>query len=419
MTHDNRRGALYHAFMRCLVVIAILLLLVGCSSRPLVPLVPQEGAPPDSVVAASLERAITMGEILHLYPWARAIWMANLELIEDLQPTLVGRAALVWGWEHIMLRGMSGLRYRVQAVHDVAPEAVVQGCIFEFISRDVERVTVPAHVLAAFDQEPEHRPYDFEAMLPAEAEPSWYDGWGHDAAVPDLTRTETQLWFYHLATLYLDAGIEAIHLGNLERMAAHDDGLRQTEVLLRRIREYAAANARRGWVMLDAHTHGVVLSGRLLLDFHSFPLRPREVGDPEQEDVVLEAGFLDAIYGRSRGGVTPAGVAVDHQRFLVELDNGYAGPVPGVCDLPECVWGCDEITWFGRQTRERRDELLAYFWHRVPELDPRGRFQMPGVRTLQAQLSPTCDRYLAHMTEQTGCGRDQADTIAELWGTGR
>ena len=123
MTHDNRRDALYHAFMRCLVVTVILLLLVGCSSRPLVPLVPQEGAPPDSVVAASLERAITMGEILHLYGWARAIWMANLELIEDLQPTLVGRAALVWGWEHIMLRGLSGLRYRVQAVHDVAPEA--------------------------------------------------------------------------------------------------------------------------------------------------------------------------------------------------------------------------------------------------------------------------------------------------------
>ncbi|MBD3220338.1 hypothetical protein GF314_03770 [bacterium] len=401
--------------MRLVIVPLILALLVGCASRPLAPLVPVEGAPPDSMVAATLERAVTMGEILHSYRWAQSMWTENLELIDELQPTLVGRAALVWGWEHLMLRSLGALRFRVAAVHELAPDAVVQGCIFEFVSRDVERVKVPEEVLAAFGQPVEHRAFDFDAMLPATAEPDWFPGWEREAAVPDITRTETQLWFYHLATLYLDAGIEAIHLGNLERMAAHDPGLRRTEVLLRRIREYAAANARRGWVMLDAHTHGVVLDGRLLLDFHSFPLRPREVGDPAREDVVLEAGFLDAIYGRSRGGVTPSGTHVESQRYLVELDNGYAGPSAGGCELPECVWGCDEITWFWRQSPDRRDELLAYFWHRVQELDPVGRLQVPGVRTLQAQLSRGCERYLMHDPGAVGCGAGQVSAVLELW----
>ncbi|MEZ4386888.1 MAG: hypothetical protein R3D98_04805 [Candidatus Krumholzibacteriia bacterium] len=400
--------------MKSLILLLLVTVLCGCASHPSLPLLPMEGAPPDSVVAVSLDRAISMASVLHLYPWAIREWPANLDLIGDLQPSLVGRAALVWGWEHLMLRSLGGLQARVAALHERAPDAVVQGCIFEFISRDIERVTVPAHVLAAFGLTPDPRPYDFDAML-APGAPDDFPGWGMDAAVPDLTRQETQLWFFHLATLYLDAGLEAIHLGNLERMAARDPDLRITEGLLRRIRDHAVRHARRGWVLLDAHTHGVVLSGRLLLDFHSFPLRPREVGDAADENVVLEAGFQDAIYGRSRGGVTPSGIAVAHQRFLVELDNGYAGPTPGGCDLPECVWGSDEITWFARQPTERRDALLAYFWRRVPELDPRGRFQMPGVRPLQAQLVTGCDRYLAHDPSVLACGGGQAATIAALW----
>jgi len=321
----------------------------------------------------------------------------------------VGRAALVWGWEHLMLRSMNALTWRVTRIHAIAPEAVVQGCIFEFVSRDVERVKVPAEVQVAFGLEPQDRFYDLEAMIkPGQSTV--------ESGVPDLSRLEARLWFYHLATVYLDAGLEAIHLGQLERMAAHDSELIETRALIDRIRSYAAQHARRGWVMLDAHTHGIVHHKRLLLDFHSWPLRAVEVGEPEQEDVVLEAGFYDSIYGRSLGGTTPDGRFVRHQRVLVELDNGYAGPSAGGCELPECLWGRDEITWFAQQSAERRDEYLRYFWSRVPELDPVARFQIPGVRPVQSLLTNSCPRYMIHSPGTDKCGGGQVETVGELWG---
>jgi hypothetical protein len=140
------------------------------------------------------------------------------------------------------------------------------------------------------------------------------------------------------------------------------------------------------------------------------------VGDPAAQDVVLEAGFLDGIYGRSRGGVTPGGVYRRHQRFLVEVDNGYAGATPGGCELPECVWGRDEITWFADQTAARRDELLRYFWRRVPELDPAGRFQTPVIRPLQALLKEGCEQYFLHDPGDLGCGGGQVDAVLAMWG---
>lgn len=397
------------------MIIIAALFVAGCAHQTVAPLTPLEGAPPDSVLEASLERAVTMGQVLHLYPWAMRQWQAHLDLVADLQPSLVGRAALVWGWEHLMVRSLNGLSGRVTALHEVAPQAVVQGCIFEFVSRDIERVTVPPHVLEAFGQPVTNRTYDFDAMLPTDREPDWFGGQIDQAVVPDITRLEVRLWFYHLASLYLDAGLEAIHLGNLERMARSDTDLVVTRRFVERVRHHAAENARRGWVILDAHTHGMEVGGRLLLDFHSFPLRPREVGDPAQADVVLELGFQDSIYGRSLGGVTPSGSLVTSQRFLVEVDNGYAGPTPGGCDLPECVWGSDEITWFASLPGEDRDRLLRYFWARVPELDPAGRFQIPVVRQLQAMLTRGCGLYLAHLPEDLACGAGQAPTIAELW----
>jgi hypothetical protein len=399
-----------------LLALLVPLALVGCAGRVAAPLVAEEGAPPPARVERCLDRAVTMSSFTQSFPWALRSWPANLELVAELQPALIGRAALVWGWEDLMLRSLAGLRARTSQVHAVAPDAVVQGCIFEFVSRDLERVRVPAHVQQAFGLEVQERHYVFADMLPLDGPPFRYPGHHVEAAAPDISRLETRLWFYHLATLYLDAGLEAIHLGNISRIAAHDPQLRWTAELIGRIRTYAAAHARRGWVILDAHTHGLVRDGRLLLDFHSWPLRPREVGEPAAQDVVLEAGFLDSIYGRSLGGVTPGGVYRRHQRFLVEIDNGYAGAAPGGCELPECVWGYDEISWFARQSPARRDELLGYFWRRVPELDPAGRFQVPAIRPLQSLLKRGCDHYYLHDPEELGCGGGQVQTVLQLWG---
>lgn len=63
---------------------------------------------------------------------------------------------------------------------------------------------------------------------------------------------------------------------------------------------------------LDSHvpSGGLVRDGQLLMDFHSFPLRIKEVPDKPRE-VILELGFADGIYN---------------------------------------LWGYDEITWFAHQS---------------------------------------------------------------------
>jgi hypothetical protein len=71
--------------------------------------------------------------------------------------------------------------------------------------------------------------------------------------------------------------------------------------------------ARRHFLLCDAHVPhgGLVRDGKLLLDFHSFPLRIEEVADQPKRGRLRE-GYTDAIYGRSKGGLTPSGWRCEH-----------------------------------------------------------------------------------------------------------
>jgi hypothetical protein len=153
-------------------------------------------------------------------------------------------------------------------------------------------------------------------------------------------------------------------------------------------RAHAAKHARRHMVLCDAHVPrgGLVREGRLLLDFHSFPLRIMEVPDRPQE-AILKVGFSDGIYGRSKGGMTPSGWSCDHLPYLVEIDNWGASKTPG---QPKAggiwIWGYDEITWFAHQSKQYRADWLRYAQDWVRKADPAGHLQMPGSRTMRSPL---------------------------------
>ena len=94
-------------------------------------------------------------------------------------------------------------------------------------------------------------------------------------------------------------------------------------------------------MLCDAHVPGggLLYQDHLLFDFHSFPLRIAEVADRPQEGV-LRVGFMDSIYGRSRGGVTPSGWRCEHLPYLVELDNWGVSTRAGKPGVGGCwVWG--------------------------------------------------------------------------------
>ena len=156
-------------------------------------------------------------------------------------------------------------------------------------------------------------------------------------------------------------GIEAIHFGQTELMNHNDRELEHYSQVLALIRSYANQHARRHMVVCDSHvpSGGLVREGKLLMDFHSFPLRIMEVPDRPQE-AVLKVGFSDGIYGRSKGGMTISGWKCEHLPYLVEIDNWGASRHPG---QPKAggiwVWGYDEITWFAHQSKQYRSRVAA------------------------------------------------------------
>jgi hypothetical protein len=268
-------------------------------------------------------------------------------------------------------------------VRETDPDMILQACIFETVSKQVEQVPVPDWAFVALGQPVESRSFHYADMIYPEGQRR---NWGPNASVPDVSRPETKLWFYFLAASYIDLGFEAIHFGQVELMGHRDPDRENWAQVLGPVRAYAAKHARRHLVLCDGHvpSGGLVRDGHSLLDFNSFPLRIKEVSEPPQE-AILQAGFSDSIYGRSKGGITPSGWKCEHLPYLVELDNWGASKTPGQPGAGgNWVWGYDEITWFAHQSQQYRSNWLNYAWNWVRRTDPNGCLEMPGSRTLRS-----------------------------------
>jgi lysophospholipase L1-like esterase len=227
------------------------------------------------------------------------------------------------------------------------------------------------------------------------------------------------MWFLVLAASYIDLGIEAIQFGQVEIMDEQDKDHAHWRDLLSRVRAYATLHARRHFVLCDAHvpSGGIVHGERLLLDFHSFPLRIAEVSEKPQEGF-LKMGHLDSIYGRSKGGLTPSGWSCPHLPYLVELDNYGVSARPGQPGTAYFTWGYDEISWFAHQPEHYRNEWLRYAWNWLREKDPNGWLQMPGSRTLHAPVGGRHWYWANTRSAATPEGFNQEETIKAIWAEG-
>jgi hypothetical protein len=263
-----------------------------------------------------LSRAISMEGLLN----GRGDLDDNIRMLKETGAKFIGRALCLWGGEADLLRNLARARAQVPKVHAADPEMALQACIFEIVTTQVERVPVPEWAFVALGRPAETRNFRYADMLYPDGRR--VDHWRRGQSVPDVSRPETKLWFYFLAASYIDLGIEAIHFGQAELMNGNDRDLAHYSEVLALIHAYAARHARRHLVLCDAHvpSGGLVRDGRLLMDFHSFPLRIKEVPDRPQE-AVLELGFSDGIYGRSKGGTAPNGWSCEHLPYLVEIDN--------------------------------------------------------------------------------------------------
>jgi len=377
-----------------------------------------DGSMPEPVLRNYLSRSMTLMYLLT----GQGNLDDNLRMMTHCGVKFAGRSLYNWGREQggesSLPRKLEQARSNAARIHAADPEIILQACVFEIVSRDVEQLAVPPWVFTALGRTPEVRHFRYEDMIYPSGRGS--NQWGSGASIPDVSRPETQLFFHYLAASYLDAGCEAIHFGQAEIMNGNDPNLDHWAGVLARARAHAAKHARRHFVLCDAHVPqgGLVREGKLLLDFHSFPLRIEELPDQPKRGR-LRVGFTDALYGRSKGGETPSGWRCEHLPYLVELDNYGRSRQPGAPGMGRFwVWGWDEITWFSQQPASERNDWLRYAWRWLREHDPAAHLQMPGIRCLSGAAKGQRWYYVNTPGPATPDGFGQEETIRAIWQSG-
>lgn len=373
------------------------------------------------VLANYLNRSVTMAFFLVPHkPEGRRVYPYHdddVRLIKNIGAKFIGRAIYRWGGESRLNDPSfwAEAKALIDTIHAFDPDVIFQGCLFEIITTDVDHVKIPDWVFRGYGLPVENRNFSYQAMLNDAGK--MVDHWRQGSSVPDVSKTETQLWFYYLAASYMNIGCEAFHLGQVELIGMNDPNRDAWQHLLTKIREYASQHARRQWVLLDAHVpHGGMLKdGKSLIDFNSFPLRIKEIPEKPHE-AKLQVNYLDGLYKKSKGCVSPSGWSCKSLPYLVEFDNYGRARTANVADTSSIfVWGWDEISWFAQQPESYRNEWLNYAFKWIHHTDPNGHLEMPVSRMLSCP-NETSGSYRAN-TKSEACpiGNSQEETIKKIW----
>ena len=175
-----------------------------------------DGGISEVVLRNYLSRAITVADLLA----GQGNVDDNIRMLKHIGAKYAGRSLCMWGGESRLPELLVLANRNAGKVHVADPEIVLEACVFEIVSRDVERLAVPAWAFQALVLPVEQRNFRYEEMLYRGGRGR--DQWGQGASVPDVSRPETKLWFYDQAVSYIDAGAEAIHFGQVEIMNGND-----------------------------------------------------------------------------------------------------------------------------------------------------------------------------------------------------
>jgi hypothetical protein len=380
-----------------------------------------EGKISEEVLRNYLSKAITMAEVC-TPPAYKLDGKDNcreddIRLIKNLGAKFIGRAIYRWGNEQNLNAGefFAFGKKLMEVVHISDPEVVFQACIFEAVTPNVEEIIIPDHVFKAYGLLNQSRSFDYDSMLFLNGR---YKNHFGKASVPDITRLETKMWFYYLATKYVDEGYEAIHWGQVALTGYNDKDWTHWFDMLGRIREYAKIHARRHFILNDAHTPegGFLKDETHLLDFNSFPLRLWEKIDKPMAVVLPDKVHFNSIYNRSKGGMTASGWSCKNLPYLVEFDNFGISNNPGKANRKDhFVWGYDEISWLSVQSVEDQRYYLKEIFYALKQKDPNAYLQMPVGRGVNDGKNPV-HKYKANMkSDECSCGTGLEETIQELF----
>ena len=277
----------------------------------------------------------------------------------------------------------------------------------------------------------------------------------------DVTKTETQMWQYYMATQFMKVGCELFHMGDVYNNMYIDKitGYQSTWNLVSKIRQAATYGvmddtgeliiARRGVMLI--HGAGVdkasdeifgfvydppgssqpdwtksllfdVLRGPLPLSRNSnghctdSPINyPKILEQPQTNGYYTQ----NTLFNRTKGGLHPQGWYCVHSPCLLDFDltendSEYGCHVEG--SSMSRIYGLDCISWFYLQPVAIRNLIIPYVYYKLKCLDPNCFFAMPGRMSTGISVTPSgvvpgdILWYRAETEYENG-----EDTISKLW----
>ncbi len=346
---------------------------------------------------------------------AQWLYLSNT-LEDDIRAILnagvkfLGRASGIWKGEMPEEQHYKKTRELAEKIHAADPEIILQACIFEALYReDVEVVKIPRFVFEAFGLPYEERNFCFDRCVYGDSE-------GCDSRMPDISQTETQMWFYYRGVRYIDCGFEAFHMGQIHLYTFRDRGYKAIGRVIEMLREYGKEHARRHKVIFDAHSHSLVVNGKSLLDYNAMPLTRFPMLDRQGEKLVL------VREGKSGGGISPEGVYEKALPFLYEYDNWGGRDLWAQENLSyeerawSQWWGGDQISWFAHQPEADRNSFLEYTFKWTAINNPDAFFAFPVRRPLGSGEVVGTYPYYQFNTKSALCenGYSQEETVKRL-----
>lgn len=252
-------------------------------------------------------------------PFCPDTYCSIINGIADLSPALISRAAGLWGGferltgkydfpnDRAYYDACQQLICDINATFDCRGllRPLIQAGIFENVDDNIEVISIPSFVLDEFSDDPDsselvnytNPPNStwerfnksrviYSSNVPTDSVEFDCDSWAGAGAIPDIRRIEARMWFYYLATIYIDLGFTSLHMGQLPLYAYCDEvesDLFYTEYVLSKIRAYAESLDQLLLITCEGFNGDIESNDTLLLDYYSNPARVREVLDVENE----------------------------------------------------------------------------------------------------------------------------------------
>jgi hypothetical protein len=344
----------------------------------------------------------------------------NVRAILNMGAKYIGRSIMMWGTEEDLTQytpWLKNAKRMIDTMHSVDPDIIFEAAEFEIIDTQLGVLAVPASVFQTFGQPVVTRNFNYNDMLYGNGK--MVNNWGSGASVPDMSKLETRMFYYFLACNYIDIGIEAFHFGQVGLMDQADPNHTYWLDMLTKVRAYARQHARRHLVLCNAHTPpsgNFVVNGNTMFDLNAFPMRIEQLGTTCCKGQ-LQIGYSDALFTKSKGGITPSGWSCTHLPWLAEFDN-FGGSTPGVSSAGTIfIWGYDEITWIAIQSVADRSAWIRYARNWMAVNDSSAHLIMPGSRCLVHGPSFSPNWYWSN-NQSTACpkGFNTEDSIKAIWG---